>query len=527
MSSSSKWLVGILAGLSLLLLCACAIFVVASTGAPAFFRTTEPEVLVEQQEVASVVTVEVATLVPATDLPEEVAPVATTSAAEEVVVTPVATPTLTPGPRPTDLDEVDLSVLLEAWDFIQSTFDGPLPDPNELEEVIVNCPLQTVRGELEIDPLATRQPLESYPPGVPRPDNLDDIDLSAFYDAWEEMETGYDGALPSQEDLRQLTIECSVDSLGDPFTRYISPELAEIERSDMSGSFEGIGAYVSQDEVTGEIIIDRPMEGQPAALAGIKGGDVVIGVDGEDIAGQDLLEVINKIRGPRGTVVILTIVREGEPDPFDIEITRAQITIPLVESEMIDGDIAYVRLTSFSTNADRQLEAALEELLSQNPVGLVFDLRDNPGGFLSQAVAVADLFLEESVVLYERNSLGEEQVFRAQDGDIAESIPMVLLVNLGSASASEIVAGAIRDHGRALLVGETTFGKGSVQLPHQLSDGGQINVTIARWYIPSDTTIDAIGVEPDVFVETPEEFGGEEDTQLNEAIRILRQGGTQ
>jgi carboxyl-terminal processing protease len=198
--------------------------------------------------------------------------------------------------------------------------------------------------------------------------------------------------------------------------------------------------------------------------------------------------------------------------------------IPIVESEILEESVAYVRLTSFNGIAEEQLRAATEELLEANPVGLIFDLRDNPGGFLNQAVSVADLFLADGIILYERNNMGEEEIFRADDGELGESIPLVVLVNAGSASAAEIVAGAIQDNERAILIGDQTFGKGSVQQSHVLSDGSELRVTIARSYTPDNISIDKGGITPDIFVETPDEFNTENDTQLQRAIDYLLKG---
>lgn len=302
------------------------------------------------------------------------------------------------------------------------------------------------------------------------------------------------------------------------------PDVAQRAREDLLGSFEGIGAFVQETE-EGVTEIARPIDGGPAEAAGLKAGDLIIGVDGESVLGQTLDEVVSRIRGPQGTDVTITIARPGLDEPFDVTITRQRIEIPIVESEMLDNNIAYVRLTSFSSNAEEQLTAAVQELLAQNPAGLILDLRDNPGGYLDQSVAVADLFLPEGVVLYERSSTYDiDEAYRSDTGDIAESIPMVVLVNVGSASASEIVAGAIQDNGRAILIGEVTFGKGSVQQTHTLSDGSELRVTIARWYTPNDKSISGEGITPDIEVPTPEDLGGENDTQLQRAIQYLLTG---
>jgi carboxyl-terminal processing protease len=206
---------------------------------------------------------------------------------------------------------------------------------------------------------------------------------------------------------------------------------------------------------------------------------------------------------------------------LEITIVRELIEIPIVESEMLENNIAYVRLTGFNSNADRQLALALHELLAQNPQALIFDLRDNPGGFLNQSVAVADLFLPEGIILYQRDRGGAEEIFRSQSGDIAETIPLVVLVNPGSASASEIVAGAIKDLGRGILIGETTFGKGSVQQTHTLPGGSELRVTIARWYTPNNQTIDGQGIAPDIEVISESESATETDIQLQRAIEYI------
>jgi carboxyl-terminal processing protease len=267
------------------------------------------------------------------------------------------------------------------------------------------------------------------------------------------------------------------------------------------------------------------MAQHPAARAGIQPGDIITHIDGVAVQGLSLDEAIARVRGPEGTIVVLTILRADVERPFEIEVERARIEIAIVESEMLADDIAYVRLTSFTTSSSQALQQAITQLLAQNPVGLIFDLRDNPGGYLDQSVAVADLFLPQGVVLYERNIRGLDEIFNSQDGEIAEGIPLVVLVNAGSASASEIVAGAIQDRGRATLIGETTFGKGSVQQTHTLSDGSELRVTVARWFTPADNTIDGTGITPDIEVlPSPIDLGGPDDTQLQRAIQYLLTG---
>lgn len=398
------------------------------------------------------------------------------------------------------------------------------------EPTVTVAPTETV----ELDPSATPPAEESTvaqptsPPPQPTPGNgrqeFDEQDLELFWEVWNIVQAEYDGAIPDDDELAYAAIEGLLDTLGDDYTRFAPPDVAARMRESLQGSFEGIGAFVNEnDEGLTEIV--RPMNGQPAALAGLRAGDVVIGVDGESVIGQSLDEVIAKIRGPEGTEVSLTIRRDGEEEPLEFTVQRQLIEIPVIESEMLEDDIAYLRLTSFNRNADTQLRETMQELLAQNPAGLVLDLRDNPGGLLDQTVAIADYFLPEGVVLYERSSTFDlDQVHRSVTGDSGEDIPMVVLVNAASASASEIIAGAVQDRERGVLIGETTFGKGSVQVTHTLSDESELRVTIARWYTPNNQSIDGNGIAPDIEVPTPTELGGEEDPQLQRAIEFLLNG---
>jgi len=375
--------------------------------------------------------------------------------------------------------------------------------------------------DAELELLAPRAtPREPLSPEA----DLDEADLRLFFEVWRLVARQFDGELPSQEELIHAAISGSLDTLDDQFTRFVPPDAAARMRQDLQGSFEGIGAFIRMTE-DGYLEIVRPMAQHPAARAGIQPGDIITHIDGVAVQGLSLDEAIARVRGPEGTIVVLTILRADVEGPFEIEVERARIEIAIVESEMLADNIAYVRLTSFTTSSSQALQQAITQLLAQNPVGLIFDLRDNPGGYLDQSVAVADLFLPEGVVLYERNIRGLDEIFNSQDGEIAEGIPLVVLVNAGSASASEIVAGAIQDRGRATLIGETTFGKGSVQQTHTLSDGSELRVTVARWYTPADNTIDGTGITPDIEVlPSPIDLGGPDDTQLQRAVQYLLTG---
>lgn len=331
------------------------------------------------------------------------------------------------------------------------------------------------------------------------------------------------GDIPDSETLTYGAIRGLLLTLDDPNTAFIEPDTARILNEDATGQFEGIGAWVNMRE-DGYLEIVRPMPGQPAEAAGIQAGDIIISVDGQKLLGLGLYEALNLIRGPRGTQVTLEIARQSEPDYLTFTITRARIDIPVVEYEMRDDGIAYIRLTEFDATAKNRVETALNELLPQNPVGVIFDLRDNPGGYLDQAIGVADLFLGDGLVLIERDSGGGVQRYSSYDGDIAEDIPLVVLVNGGSASASEIVSGAFQDRGRAPLIGEQTFGKGSVQRPHALSDGAQFRVTIAHWFTPDDHSIHGEGLTPNIVVPFPTDTPEGTDPQLQRAVDYLLQG---
>ncbi len=349
------------------------------------------------------------------------------------------------------------------------------------------------------------------------------LDFTVFDEVWDRVERDFDGNVPADDDLLYGAIEGSLDALDDRFTAFIRPDVAARLRQDMEGVVSGIGAFVNENE-DGLFEIVAPIEGQPAMAAGLLPGDIIIAVDGESVIDLSFDEIILLVRGPSGTEVNLLVRREGEPEPLEFTILRATYEVPVVESEMLADDIAYVRLVDFSRNADVKLLDALDELMAQNPQGLILDLRSNPGGFLDQSIAIGDIFLPQGVVVYERNRSGLDQTFTADDGDIAETIPLVVLVNEASASASEIVAGAIQDNGRGTIIGAQTFGKGSVQTVHTLSDGSELRVTIARWYTPGNYSIDKEGITPDIEVESPLIIGEDDDPQIQRAVEFLQTG---
>ncbi len=350
-------------------------------------------------------------------------------------------------------------------------------------------------------------------------------DFAAYWEAWRSVQFGPVALNGSYQDLMRASLRAMVDALGDPHTSYMDP--FELQQSNLSleGEYEGIGAWV--DTTTDDYVtIIAPMEGSPAEAAGLQTGDKVIAVDGMDMTGVDGDVVISYILGPEGTTVVLTIEREGEPEPFDVSIVRSHIIVPSVESKMLPGNIGYIQLFQFGSDSADEMHKALESLMAQNPSGLILDLRNDGGGYLDTAVSITSEFLDEGVVLYEEYNDGSLQTYEVRGGGLATDIPLVILVNQGTASASEILAGAIQDYGRGQLVGETTFGKGSVQISRLLSnDQGALRITIAHWLTPNERLIHGVGLEPDVVVElTEEDAQADNDPQLDAAIELL--GGT-
>lgn len=345
--------------------------------------------------------------------------------------------------------------------------------------------------------------------------------FKVFWEAWQLLKDGYYGELPDAQKMPRAAIRGVLSTLDDKNTGLVEPAIAKILNEDSSGSFEGIGATVRVNK-DNNLEIVRPFPGQSADKAGVKAGDIVISVDGRSIEGFSVYEAVAVIRGQAGTKVKLTIVRAGEPKPLDVVVTRAKITIPVVQSKMLEGNIAYVSLFDFSLPATDQLDSELQTLLAKKPKGLILDLRDNPGGYLQQAIQVADVFLDAGVVATEKDKNGDGETFRSGPNGVAQDVPLVVLVNGGSASASEIVAGALQDRGRAKLIGETTFGKGSVQYVHVLSDGSELRVTVAHWFTPNGRQIHGLGLTPDIVVPlTSDDAQAGRDPQLDRAVQFL------
>ncbi len=311
-----------------------------------------------------------------------------------------------------------------------------------------------------------------------------------------------------------------MDSLGDQFSGYMDPEIYPLLNDDLSGEIEGIGVVIQTLEDTGEIEVVNVLPGAPALEAGILPGDIFTAVNGEDVTSLSQLELAGKVRGAAGTSVTITM-RRGE-DLVDFTLNRAHIQIPTVESRVLDNHIGYIKLFEFNDDARTALDDALVELNAHELSGLIFDLRGNPGGLLNSAIDVASAFLDDGVILIEDFGDGREQTLHVNGNFSGLNIPMVVLVDETSASASELVAGALQDQGRATIIGEITFGKGTVQTWHQLTNGGGVRLTIARWLTPNRHWIHNEGITPDVIVEwAPEIYNDPNDIQLITAQRYL------
>lgn len=348
--------------------------------------------------------------------------------------------------------------------------------------------------------------------------------FAPFWETWTLLHENYIDPL-DDDALMEAALNGMIDSLEDPHMGYIPPVDYQEVLDSLNGEFEGIGATVSQDEVTGALEIVRPLPGSPAEEAGLLPGDHVVTVDGEDITELDQSVIISMVRGPAGTDVVLGIERDGEADVFEITVTRDRILLPSVDYQILDGNVGYLQLFQFGPTSNEELRDALIEMEAEDLSGLILDLRGNTGGYLDVTLDIISYFVEDGLILIEEDA--EDRVeYQAFGNPIAPTVPMVVLVDQGSASASELMAGALQDRGRATIVGVSTFGKGSVQTWRRLSNGGGIRITISEWLTPSGYSVSPDGIQPDIVVEFPElepgtPYSQEIDTQLQAAIEAL------
>ena len=346
-------------------------------------------------------------------------------------------------------------------------------------------------------------------------------EFNALGEAWELLSEDYvnkDALDP--EELSRGAIEGMLEALGDPYTSYL--ESYQVAWSDLEGSFEGIGAIVSMED--GELTVVSPIAGGPAERQGVRSGDKILEVDGEPTSEMNLMEAVLKVRGDKGTTVTLLILHQGETTPVAIEIVREEIKLDSVYLDMLPDDIAHIQITHFAERTPVELTSALNSALQSDAWGIILDLRGNPGGLLDVVVDVADEFLDGGIILYAADGEGDIiEDFPASSGGLATDLPLIVLVDGGSASGSEVLAGALQDHERATLIGTITYGKGSVNILHELSDGSALYVTTARWLTPDLHLIEGVGLTPDIEVEiTAEDIASGQDPQLESAIEYLQ-----
>jgi carboxyl-terminal processing protease len=323
--------------------------------------------------------------------------------------------------------------------------------------------------------------------------------LETFDEVWKMIQEQYYRGPVDQEKLLYAAIKGLVGALEDENSRFLTPEENEPTRSQMEGHFDGIGVWISTEENVLRVI--APMDGSPAQRAGIQAGDVIIGIDGRDVTGLKPDESLPLVRGQAGTRVRLTIRRPGQPTPLEIEVERARIEVDAVTYQVLDGNIGYIRATVFGDKTTPQLDAALKDLQAKNVRGIVLDLRNNGGGWVSSAREMLGRFLPDGVALVERSRGGERVDTVLTSAEVrAYEVPLVVLVNGGSASASEIVAGALKDRGRATIIGERTYGKGSIQQVRDFGDNSSLRLTTAVWLTPDKHTIEKDGITPDLII---------------------------
>jgi carboxyl-terminal processing protease len=343
----------------------------------------------------------------------------------------------------------------------------------------------------------------------------------AFWEVYNLIQKNYLDA-PEPDVLVDGAIKGLIEALDDEYSGYVEPRFSAFV-NDLSGEIQGIGVVITKRESDGLIEVSTVLQGTPAENAGVRQGDLFIVVDGEDVTDVSTTELAARVRGQQGTMVNITMRRGEEEIEFSIE--RARIVIPNIETDIVGDNIAYIRLNEFTANARQDLDRALAETDALNRSGLILDLRNNPGGLLSSAVNVASAFLERGdIVLYETFGDGTEEIFEANGSSVNLNTPFVILVNGSSASGSELVVGAWQDNGIGTVIGETTFGKGTVQTQNSLTNGGSVRLTIARWLRPNREWIHGVGITPEIVVEwTPEarEADPETDPQLNAAIELI------
>ncbi len=343
------------------------------------------------------------------------------------------------------------------------------------------------------------------------------LDFSSTEQVYDLLKQKFDGKL-SYSDLEAGMKKGLVEAAGDPYTVYLSPKDAKEFSEDLNGTFSGIGAELGKRD--DKIVVISPLSGSPSEKAGLRPGDQIVSINGADVTKLSVDAVVNKIRGDVGSEVTIGVVRNGEAKEY--KIVRAQINVPSVETKILPGNIGYMKITRFGDDTAELAKKGAAEFKEKKVTGVILDLRNNGGGLLSSSVDVAGVFLDNKVVVEEKTGGKVTSSLKTGDNPPLGGVPTVVLINGGSASASEILAGALSDHKAAKLLGEKTFGKGSVQELLDLEDGGKLKVTVARWFTPNGKNIDKAGIKPDIEVKlTDDDYNKNRDPQLEAAKRAL------
>jgi len=350
-----------------------------------------------------------------------------------------------------------------------------------------------------------------------------DVDFNLYWEVWDALKAKYvDKDKINEKKMFYGSLRGLAESFGDPYTVFFDPKDSQTFSSDLSGTFDGIGAEVGMRN--NAITVIAPLAGMPAEKAGIKAGDLIIAINGSSTLNMTIDQAVENIRGPKGTKVTLTIFRQGFKETKNISITRDVIYVKSVKTELRPNKIFIITISSFNDDTIKLFAQAAQEAIRNNPKGLIIDLRNDPGGFLDSAVSVASEWVQSGKVIVSAKSTvaGESKQYNSSGIQHLKNFPTVVLVNGGSASASEILAGALKDYGLAKLVGEKTFGKGSVQSLEELSDGSLIKITVAKWFTPNGYSINEQGIIPDVIATTTEAlFNAGKDPQMDTAVQIL------
>lgn len=348
------------------------------------------------------------------------------------------------------------------------------------------------------------------------------VDFSLFWRVWDSVLAKAYKQPVDQEKMFYGAIKGLVASIGDPYSSFMDPTETQDFDKELAGTLEGIGIEIGIKKE--KLTVVAPIEGTPADKAGLRAGDWIIKINDEPTMEMSLDAAVQKIRGPKGTPVKLTVSRGGTAEPTDLEINRDRITVKSVKFKMLDGGIACVEMTQFGDDTVREFDRAVLEMQAQNARGLILDLRNNPGGLLDDAIKIGGEFLEQKVIVKEKDSDGSILDLRSEGPARLKDLPVVVLVNEGSASASEILAGALRDHRQIILIGTKTFGKGSVQDLESLPQETSLRITVAHWLTPNGNEIDDKGLEPDIKVElSDDDYNNDRDPQLDKAQEVIRE----